>query len=129
MPVKDEGKSSLLNETGVVVGFGHAPHPMIEDGFMSLFIVRTRDKWVICLTEGKGTYNVEQARDGLRKRIEGKTFAPYAARGMGAELPFWRMKTFVASSMKDFTMEWVGEDEAPWAFLDAPKEENGGTNG
>lgn len=115
MPIKDQGKSTLLNKVGVIVGHGAGPHPFNKPAFMAIFVVRTDDQWVICISEGAGEYDWVSARKGLRNTICGEDFAPYAARGIEVNLSFPEVREILTKSFKDqFTLEWIDNDEKPW---------------
>ena len=122
MPIKNQGMSTLFGKTGVIVGHGAGPHPFNKPAFMSIFIVRTDDQWVICLSEGAGEYDWDGARDGLGNFIKGEDFARHAARGIGIEVDYPEVRRLLTESFKDkFTLEWIDNDETPWDQLPPDK--------
>lgn len=110
MPTEHRGAAELRKQKGIVVGHGAAPHPLFAEGFVSIFIVRTDQAWVVCLSEGKVAYNWTEARKGLGAEILGTQFAPFARRGVGRKTPFAELRRVVEESFKeqDFTFEWWG---------------------
>jgi len=108
MPSEHRGTTELLKQTGRVVGCGAAPHPLHDEGFVSVFVVRTTQSWVICLSEGKKAYDWAEARNGLGAEIPGTQFAPFARRGLARKLSFAEMHRVVEESFasQDFTFEW-----------------------
>ncbi len=110
MPAEERGRGTLEGSQGRIVGHGAGPHPTIGTaGFMSLFLVRTRTEWVVCMTEGAGRYNWKEARKGLGVEIPGEQFAPFAQQGLSSRVPFEEVKGVMAKSFPDLKFEWWEE--------------------
>lgn len=120
MPTEQRGRSDLLTFIGTVVGHGAAPHPVIDDGFVGVFVVRIPGRWIICMTEGDKPYDWPSARAGLGQQIPGDRFAPFARRGLRDSVPFAEVRRITEESMAEmgFRFEWwegAAAGEAPSA--------------
>ena len=93
------GKSTLLHQTGKMVGSGFARHPQKPGWSMNVVVYKTDDQWVICLAELEGGGDPEAQRANLGSLVPGSLFAPYAARGIGAEMPYEELRRILDKSL------------------------------
>jgi hypothetical protein len=116
MPEKQDSLDKLRQKIGVIVGHGAGIHPEMKHGFVCFYIVRVDDAWVLCQKEGKGLYDWTKARKGLGAPISGELFAAHVYKGVGLEVPFWRLQKLMSESFKEqkISFEWIGEDDEPW---------------
>lgn len=116
MTTENRPTNSLHGQTGRVVAHGTMPHPALgESGFMAMFVVRTPDQWVICMSEGAMPYDWEKAREGLGTELRGEQFAPFAQRGVPAAgrgaVPPDQVRRIVEKSFPQVKFEWLEEEE------------------
>jgi len=124
MAAEQRGRAELLTFIGTVVGHGAAPHPSVEGGFVSAFVVRIPGRWVVCMAEGDVPYDWTEARKGLGRKIPGDQFAPRARRGIPDSVPFDEVRKIVGDSFEHmgFRFEWWEGAQADEAPPPAPRE-------
>src|SRR5262249_4888427 len=61
-------------------GFGQAADPARRGYFLSVFVYRITDGWVICLGGGPEPFDAESARAALGSLVPGRDFAAFAQR-------------------------------------------------
>ena len=107
--MNEQGKSTLLNKTGKLVGFGYDKHPTRPNwNVCYVFYWIKPDEWVLCLGEFKGKPRPEELRPTLGEDIPGREFAPYATRGLQG-MNYATFKTVLNESYPHVTFEWWEE--------------------
>ena len=108
--METKGRSYLLGETGRMVGFGFAPHPVMANHFIEAVFYKTQTEYVICITEGPGKGDPTSQRTGLGTKVKGKFFAQYAQRCIGGECSLEDFKKIMEESlslgMPGIVFEW-----------------------
>lgn len=113
--IQTKGKSTLIGQTGKLIAFGFAEHPILENSFIEVVLYQTKREYVICMSEGPlagvplpNRANVQ--RTGLGSSVPGAAFAPYAARSLEGKLPYEEFKKVMNDSMPaslpGIQMEW-----------------------
>lgn len=110
-----KGKSTLVGQVGKLIGFGFADHPILGDSFINLTLYKTKDEYVICISEGSQSrvsliQRASLQRPNLGQDVPGESFAPYAARSIEGKLPYEELKKLMNESLPrslpDIKLEW-----------------------
>ena len=108
--MNETGKSTLLNKTGRLVGFGYDKHPTKPGwGVNFVFYWIKPDEWVLCLGEFRGKPEPEAMRPHLGEMVSGREFAPYATRGLQG-MDYVTFKAFLNESYPHVKFEWWTEN-------------------
>ena len=110
--MREIGKSTLLDELGILIGFGYGSNTFKSSGWWVGFnIYRISAGIVICISEGQGQYDVVRERGNLGQLVPGAHFSPFAARFIGAGLDSAELREMLEQSLRetvpDIQFEWV----------------------
>ena len=111
--MQSQGKSSLLDKVGTVVGIGFAKHPQRSGWALQVTVYRTDDQWVLCFMELPGVGEKSVRKSQLGNQVPGSVFAKYAVRGISIGLPFAELRTTLEASLPQslpgLQMDWYAE--------------------
>jgi hypothetical protein len=108
--MRSQGKSSLLDKVGTVVGIGFAKHPQRAGWALQVTVYKTDDQWVMCFAELPGIGERSLLKAQLGSQVPGSVFAKYAVRGISIGLPFAELRTTLEASLPQslpgLKMDW-----------------------
>jgi len=116
MSSEEQSPTTLHGKTGHIVCHGAIKQiNMGMPGFVAIFVVRTSDQWVICVSHGLGDYDWEKADEGLGTELPGEQFAPLAQRGLPAEgegaVSFAKLHELMDTSFMNGEFHWFKPEE------------------
>ena len=90
------GKSTLVNQRALLMGYGNGRHPVLDDYYVAMSIYKLlgkrEEEYVLCLSEGQGSFDPGLTRRGLELAlpVPADHLIPYAQRHVVGELAKFR---------------------------------------
>jgi hypothetical protein len=121
------GRSTLLDKTGFLAGFGNGPHPIKRGWYVCLSLYRMTDGWVLCSSEGKGTSDPGLDAKGLGGMpLTMALMAPYAERFIDVRFPYAELRKIFDDGR--MTWRWMGDGVLAGAVHRLMRVQNFGAN-
>lgn len=115
-------RSELTDVDFRSVGFTFIKHPTRKNFFLQVSVYKEindeRDKFIVCMSEGRGKGSVNNAKRGLGGVVPGRFVAPFAQRGFdGAPGTVSEvMKTFKEAFQESYpgaVWHWMEDENVP----------------
>jgi hypothetical protein len=108
--MRNRSRTTLHEQTVTLAGFGHAAAPARRGYFVSVFVYRIADGWVICLGGGPEPFDAESAQAALGSLVPGRDFAPFAQHLIQEHKPLaelaQRLERSLAETLPGIRFEW-----------------------
>ena len=109
----ERGRSTLMGQAVVLVGFGNGRHPLDPASYMALSVYQISggDSFVLCLSQGRGDRDPGLTAEGLDGgSLPGEFIMPFAVRFVGGmKLPTLQKlleESTLAGDGKRYVWEW-----------------------